>query len=67
MKSMTTWNGKPVDAWHSAMDSNGNKVGKIFYSDGTIEYVRDPRLPWHADKHYKSMNGLYGSRKKEHY
>lgn len=67
MKSMETWNGKPVDAWHSALDANGNKVGKIFYSDGTIEYTRDPRLPWHADKHYKSMNGLYGSRKKEHY
>ena len=37
---MKEWNGKPVKKWNSAMDQNGNKVGKIFYEDGTTEIVR---------------------------
>lgn len=59
---MKEWNGKPVKKWHSAMDRNGNKVGKIFYEDGKTEITRSPMLPWSSDKLYKSMSGLYGSR-----
>ncbi|QHJ85075.1 MAG: hypothetical protein [Bacteriophage sp.] len=59
---MTEWNGKPVKKWHSAMDRNGNKVGKIFYEDGTTEIWRDARLPRTSDKFYKSLSGLYGSK-----
>lgn len=59
---MTEWNGKPVIKWHSAMDKNGNKVGKIFYQDGTTEIIRDARLLWTSDKFYKSLSGLYSSK-----
>lgn len=62
---MKVWNGKPVKKWHSAMDQNGNKVGKIFYEDGTTEIVRGgnaAQLPWINDKNYKSLSGLYGSK-----
>ena len=51
---MKEWNGKLVKKWHSAMDRNGNKVGKIFYEDGTTEIVRGgnaAQLPWTSDKH----------------
>lgn len=59
---MTEWNGKAVLKWHSATDKNGNKVGKIFYQDGTTEIVRDAKLPWISDKFYKSLSGLYSSK-----
>lgn len=62
---MKEWNGKPVKKWNSAMDQNGNKVGKIFYEDGTTEIVRGgnaAQLPWTSDKNYKSLSGLYGSK-----
>ena len=62
---MKEWNGKPVKKWNSAMDQNGNKVGKFFYEDGTTEIVRGgnaAQLPWTSDKNYKSLSGLYGSK-----
>lgn len=59
---MILWNGKPVKKWYSAMDKNGNKIGKIFYKDGSTEIVRDARLPWTSDKFYKSLGGLYSSK-----
>lgn len=59
---MKKWNGKEVKKWYSAMDRNGNKVGKIFYTDGASEITRSSLLPWSSDKHYKSMSGLYQSK-----
>lgn len=58
-------NGKPYIKFHKAMDKNGNGVLKVFYVDGTTEIIRGSNaygFPMHADKFYRSMSGLYGSK-----
>lgn len=56
------FNGKLYYKIYAANDTNGNKVGKVFYIDNTVEFIRDPRLPLEVDKFYKSMGGLRKSR-----
>lgn len=60
------FNGKEYIAFHAAMDKNGNKVAKVFYTDGTTEIIRDARLPLTSDltsdKFYNSLSSLYRSK-----
>jgi hypothetical protein len=58
------FNNKEVKQIHKAHDTNGNGVYKVFYTDDTNEITRDPeyKLSFAADKMYKSLSGLYGSR-----
>ncbi len=58
----TLFNGKEYIAFHAAMDVNGNKVAKVFYTDGSTEIIKDPRLPLTSDKFYNSLSGLYRSK-----
>lgn len=60
-------NGKPYIGLHSAMDINGNRVLKVFYADGTTAIVRGTWTNDYpmADKFYKSLSGLYGSKFKQ--
>lgn len=65
--SKILFNGKEYIAFHAAMDVNGNKVAKVFYSDGTTEIVKDARLPLTSDKFYKSLSGLRSSKLQDKY
>jgi hypothetical protein len=62
---MKEWNGKPVKKIYTATNKNGNRVGKVFYTDGTTEMVNGDKalyLPLWPDKVYKSVSGLYRSK-----
>jgi len=56
------WDGREYIKIHKAMDVNGNGVGKVFFTNGTTEIIKDSRLPIVSDKFYKSLSGLYRSR-----
>lgn len=62
---MKKYNGKQIKKVYSALDRNGNKVLKVFYTDGTTEIIRGGNIylfPIISDKHYKSLSGLYSSK-----
>lgn len=62
---MEKYNSKQIKKVYSALDRNGNKVLKVFYTDGTTEIIRggDTYLfPIISDKYYKSLSGLYSSK-----
>lgn len=62
---MKKYNGKQIKKVYSALDRNGNKVLKVFYTDGTTEIIRGGNtylFPIISDKHYKSLSGLYSSK-----
>ena len=65
--SKVLFNGKEYIAFHAAMDVNGNKVAKVFYTDGTTEIIRDARLPLTSDKFYHSLSSLYHSKLQSKY
>ena len=62
MTNKVLFNGKEYIAFHAAMDVNGNKVAKVFYTDGTTEIIRDARLPLTSAKFYHSLSSLYRSK-----
>lgn len=50
---------------YKSHDVNGNPVMKVFYEDGTHEYVRGSKayeISHKWDKYYKSLSGLYSSK-----
>lgn len=62
---MEKYNGKQIKKVYSALDHNGNKVLKVFYTDGTTEIIRGGNtylFPIISDKYYKSLSGLYSSK-----
>ena len=62
---MTEYHGKQILKVYSALDINGNKILKVFYTDKTTEIVRGGDVylcPIISDKHYKSLSGLYQSK-----
>lgn len=62
---MTEYHGKQILKIYSALDVNGNKILKVFYTDNTTEIVRGGDVylfPIISDKHYKSLSGLYQSK-----
>lgn len=59
---------KEVVEVHKTHDVNGNPVLKFFYEDNTSEIIRGSEAYVHShhwDKYYKSMSGLYGSKRSE--
>jgi hypothetical protein len=59
---------KEVVEVHKTHDINGNPVLKFFYDDNTSEIIRGSEAYVHShhwDKYYKSMSGLYGSKRSE--
>ena len=63
MESKTLPDGRAYVRYNAAMDVNGNKVCKVWFSDGRFEYVRDTRMHiGDYDRFYSSLNGLYRSK-----
>ena len=60
-----TSDGRVYFKFYSAVDINGNRVLKVFYTDGTTEIIKGSRayeFPMVADKYYKSLSGLRQSK-----
>lgn len=57
--------GRSYVAYNAANDLNGNKVCKVLFPDGSIEYLRDSRMPISGHRQwYRTLSGLYKSRVK---
>jgi hypothetical protein len=56
------WDGRTYLGIHTTVTTNGNKIAKVFFTNGTSEIIKDPRLPLKSDKSYKSLSGLRASR-----
>jgi hypothetical protein len=52
------WDGREYIEIYTAMDINGNKTAKVFFTNGTVEIIKDARLPLTCDRFYRSVAGL---------
>lgn len=58
-----TYKGKAYDCICAYMDTNGNKVARIFYSDETEKIEKSADLPTTVDKLFKSRSGMINAKK----
>lgn len=58
----TLYDGRKYLKLYATNDVNGNKVAKVFFMDGSVEYVKDARLPLTSDKFYRTLPGLRASK-----
>lgn len=60
------FHGKEVTHYNAANGINGNKILKVFYTDGTSEIVRSSEVYMFPlqlrNKFYRSMSGLRNSK-----